>query len=161
MNTGEMFLTLGGIFLLTMLIMNVNKATGFRIVTMYSNETIIEATGVAEALLEDIQTKSFDEETISKPVTLRNLLTLNNLMGPDSGESSPTQFDDIDDYNNYSIIDSVNGMGEFGLSVNVYYVSETDPLVQSSVRTYLKCVDVTITNISLPNTLIFKRLISY
>ena len=82
-------------------------------------------------------------------------------LGKDSSETVYTEFDDIDDYNGLSITDTANVMGEFELDVLVYYVDETSPYDSSGTRTYIKRVDVTISNESLPTTLSFKKLISY
>ena len=73
-----------------------------------------------------------------------------------------------DDYDDYTVTDTANVMGEFDLAVLVYYVDETSPYDASGTRTFIKRVDISITNESLPtiledfpNTLFFKKLISY
>ncbi|MCZ6702263.1 MAG: hypothetical protein O6940_04395, partial [Ignavibacteria bacterium] len=82
-------------------------------------------------------------------------------LGKDSSEVVYTDFDDIDDYNGLSITDTANVMGQFNLAVWVYYVDETSPYDSSGIRTYIKRVDISISNESLPTTLSFKKLISY
>lgn len=82
-------------------------------------------------------------------------------LGKDTSEVVYTDFDDIDDYNDFNVTDSANVMGKFALAVLVYYVDETSPYDSSGTRTYIKRVDISITNESLPTTLTFKKLISY
>ena len=161
MTTGQMFLTIGAILLLSLLIINVNKATSNRVVTIYSNEAIIEATSLAEAVFQDIQTKSFDEETISQTITDRSLLTPSSSLGHESGENNPKHYDDIDDYNDYEITNTTNLMGDFTVSVSVNYVDEDDLSTESSSPTFLKRVTITVDNSNLPSTLTFEHIVSY
>ena len=82
-------------------------------------------------------------------------------MGCDSGEVVCTDFDDIDDYDNYTLTDTANVMGTFELSVLVNYAEETTPYDTTNTKTFMKRVDISITNESLPTTLTFNKLISY
>jgi hypothetical protein len=127
---------------------------------------VIEATGLAQALFEEIQTKAFDEATTNDAAKERNLLTLS--LDAEEHEDSSTLYDDIDDYNGYEDTDSANVMGKFDLKVTVKYVEETKPYDIVNDRTFIKRVDISITNESLPtiledfpHTLFFKKLISY
>ena len=156
-----MLLSIAGIFFLTMLILDVNKGTGSRLIEQYSNEAVMEATGIVGGLFEEIQSRAFDEKTTTKSVKKSNLLTAVKDIGPDSTEYLSTTFDDIDDYNNFIQVDSTTGMGDFTLRVNVYYVDEDDPNSDSSSSTFLKRVRIAINNQYLPTRLIFNRLISY
>ena len=74
---------------------------------------VIEATGIVQAIFEEIQTKAFDEETTSNPAKERSLLTPVLSLGKDSSEVFYYHFDDIDDYNNFNVTDSANVMGTF------------------------------------------------
>ena len=157
----QMMLSIAAMIFLSMLILNVHSSTTDKLIILYSNEAVIEATGIVQAVFEEIQTKAFDENTVSDAAKERNLLTPVLSLGADSSETVYTEFDDIDDYNGLSITDTANVMGEFDLAVLVYYVDETSPYDSSGTRTYIKRVDVTISNVSLPTTLSFKKLISY
>jgi len=156
-----MILAIGGIFFLSLLILNVNTSTGNRIIEVSANEAIIQATGIAEGIFEEIQSRAFDEETVSKSVSVANELTGVDSLGSEDGEFSINTFDDIDDYDNYVGTDSSSGMGDFHYRVDVYYVEESSPDSDSSSRTFLKRIRVAIENQYLPVTLIFYRLISY
>lgn len=158
-----MILAIGGIFFLSLLILNVNTSTGNRIIEVSANEAVIQATGIAEGIFEEIQSRAFDEETISKPCSVANDLTGVISLGEDASENATNKstFDDIDDYDNYIGADSSSGMGDFDYRIDVYYVEESSPGTASSIRTFLKRVRVAIENQYLPVTLIFYRLISY
>ena len=157
----QMMLSIAAMIFLSMLILNVHSSTTDKLIILYSNEAVIEATGIVQAVFEEIQTKAFDEATTSSPAKERNLLTPVLSLGADTSEAVYTDFDDIDDYNGLSITDTANVMGEFDLAVLVYYVDETSPYDSSGTRTYIKRVDISISNESLPTILSFKKLISY
>ena len=154
-------LTIASIFLLSMLILNVNNATTERLTSMYSNESVISASGIAQSLIDEIQTKCFDEMTRNNVVLTTDSLTQVKFLGKDGGESFSTQFDDIDDYNNYTKTDILNRMGEFNAKVRVYYIDKTKPDLESTVSTFTKRIDVQVTNFSLPDTLTFSHIIGY
>ena len=161
MNGNQMMLSIAAMIFLSMLIINVHSSTTDKLIILYSNESVIEATGIAQAMFEEIQTKAFDEETTSEAATERSMLTEADELGKETGEVYYNDFDDIDDYNNYTVTDSANVMGSFNLAVWVSYVDETAPYNSSSTRTYIKRVVISISNESLPTTLTFKKLISY
>jgi hypothetical protein len=161
MTGNQMMLSIVGMIFLSMLILNVHTSTSDKLIILYSNESVIEATGIVQAVFEEIQTKAFDETTTTSAAKERNLLTPALSLGNDSSEVVSRDFDDIDDYNNYTITDTANVMGTFELAVQVRYAEETAPYETSSSRTFIKRVDVSITNESLPTTLTFNKLISY
>ncbi len=161
MNGNQMMLSIAAMIFLSMLILNVHSSTTDKLIILYSNEAVIEATGIAQAIFEEIQTKAFDEFTTSSAAKERNLLTPVLSLGKDASEVLYTDFDDIDDYNDFNVTDTANAMGEFDLAVLVYYVDETSPYDSSGTRTFIKRVDISISNESLPTILTFKKLISY
>ena len=157
----QQILTIASIFLLSTLILNVHSATTERITTMYSNESVITASGIAQSIIDELQTKGFDEKTIYKMVTKTDSLTQTNFLGKDAEETLSTLFDDIDDYDTYTRTDSLNRMGKFNTKVSVYYIDKNNPDTKSSIRTFTKRVDVQITNFSFPDTLKFYHIIGY
>ena len=156
-----MMLSIGGIFFLSLLIINVNTGTGNRITELVSNKAVIEATALAEGTFEEIRSRSFDEETVSNPIDQANLLTTPFQLGKDGAENGHASYDDIDDFNNDITTYNASGMGDFEVRVNVYYVEEDDPDYDSTTQTFLKRVRIRVTNNYLPTELIFNRLISY
>lgn len=161
MTGNQMMLSIVAMIFLSMLILNVHSSTSDKLIILYSNESVIEATGIVQAMFEEIQTKAFDEATTTAAAKERSMLTPVSSIGCDAGEVACTDFDDIDDYNNYTLIDTSNVMGTFELGVLVNYVKETPPYDITNVKTYMKRVDISISNESLPTTLTFNKLISY
>ncbi len=161
MNSGHMLLTIAGVILLSNLILNVHKANTNRMVANYTSESVIDASGLAQSIIDMIQSKAFDENTINAPVWQPDSLTAAIDLGPELGEYMHTDFDDIDDYNNYSTTVSLDRMGDFDINVNVFYVSTLNPQIKSSTPTYSKKIELSIINYSLLDTLKYHHIISY
>jgi hypothetical protein len=125
MTGNQMMLSIVAMIFLSMLILNVHSSTSDKLIILYSNESVIEATGIVQAIFEEIQTKAFDEATTTTAVKERDLFTPVLSLGKESGEVVYSDFDDIDDYNNYTLTDTANVMGTFSLAVLVHYVEET------------------------------------
>ena len=105
-----MLLTIAGVILLSNLILNVHKANTNRMLTNYTSESVINASGLAQSIIDMIQSKAFDENTIDAAVWQLDSLTAAITLEPESGEYKHTDFDDIDDYNNYSTTVSLDRM---------------------------------------------------
>ena len=84
-----------------------------------------------------IRSRRFDENTNAP---------WSNVLGKDIGEINIEQFDDIDDFDEYSI-PSLTGYPGFGIYVDVFYVnSETKFRIPQSTQTNYKNVAVTISH---------------
>lgn len=161
MTGNQMMLSIVAMIFLSMLILNVHSSTSDKLIILYSNESVIEAIGIVQAVFEEIQTKAFDEATTTAAAKERSMLTPAAWLGHGSSELLVTDYDDIDDYNYYTVTDTANVMGTFDLAVRVKYVKETAPYDVATYRTFIKRVEISITNESLPTTLTFNKLISY
>ena len=161
MNSGHMLLTIAGLFLLSNLILNVHKANTNRMLANYTSESVIDASGLAQSIIDMIQPKAFDERTINAAVWNSDSLTSKNDLGPESGEYQHTEFDDIDDYNNFNTTVTLDRMGDFDIAVKVFYVNTLDPQIKSSIPTYSKKIELSITNYSLLDTLKYHHIVSY
>ena len=161
MNSGHMFLTIAGLILLSNLILNVHKANTGRMIATYTSESVIDASGLAQSIIDMIQSKAFDENTITDAAWELDSLTAVNKLGPESGEYKHTDFDDIDDYNNYSTRISLDRMGDFDINVKVFYISFLNPKIKSSTITYSKKIELSIINYSLLDTLKYHHIVSY
>ena len=95
---------------------------------------------LAEGLLEEVLSKRYDENDSSPWSTT---------LGPDSGESTRSAYDDIDDFDGYTE-NPVSGFPGFSRLVTVYYLDpDTDDLntVQAdSAGTDYKRIDVSVTH---------------
>jgi|ERR1035437_10241943 hypothetical protein len=165
MSAGQQLLVLGAIVLLSIFILRVYTTENGTTKNTITNAAIIKATGVAQTLLEQIQTEAFDSATVSKSVSSTSALTPVGGLGPDLllGETSFTKFNDVDDYNNYSEIDTIGSTDIFNVKVRVSYATKMNPDVSSSVPTFSKRVDISVYNkyLNLIDTLKLSKIISY
>lgn len=142
MNTGQMIMALGAMLLLSVIMLRVNTAN-------LTNETIrddaqygVLATSIATSIIEEAQSKAFDEKTDTMNVTA--LTQLSSVLGPETGETEST-FDDFDDYNNFTKRDSTMPSAIFDISCQVVYVDPGNIEGSTSNRTWNKKLIVTIT----------------
>lgn len=156
-----MLLVTGSIFLLTILIMNFYASNTGQLEIAINNEAIFTATGIGQAVIDNIQTRAFDENTVNSSVSNVDSLTFSNNLGADAGEYSPTSFDDVDDFKNYSTTDASTRLGTYNILVDVNYVTTANPTTVTSSRTFLKKIDVFVTADYLPDTLKLYHLIAY
>ena len=161
MNSGQQILTIFAVAILTVLILQVYNSQSTKETMLLSNEAIITGTGIAQALLNEIEAKAFDEKTVSTGYGIADSLTLPNSLGPDTAEVLYTQYDDIDDYNNFTRSDTLGRLGLFNTKVGVYYIEKMSPGVKSSTQTFTKEIEISLTNFSLPDTIKFYQVIAY
>ena len=161
MNSGNQLLSIAAIFLLQLLIMNANKHTIEKMLIKNANTSVIAASSVAQSMIEEIQNKAFDENTVSKSVLNDADLTDLSTLGPDTGEFNNTQFDDIDDYDGYVTEDSLENIGKFQVSVRVNYRINMHTEQLSSKPTFVKVVTVSVDNFSLTNPIKYYQVIAY
>ena len=160
MNTGEMLLTIGAMILLSTLILRVNNNFAGNTSTVYNSKFAILASSVGASVIEEAMGKSFDENSVNAPVSSLNDLTTPAKLGPESGESY-SNFDDIDDYNGYTKVDSTMPSAVFKIVCSVSYVGPTTPNINSSTSTWTKKISVTVTSISMKDTVRLSSLFSY
>lgn len=161
MNSGQMMLVILGAVILALLSLNVYKSSDIKKNSLTNNQSIIAGTGLAQAMMNEIKSRAFDQNTINAPVNSVASLTPPLLLGPDLGELIPTQFNDVDDFNNYTTSDTLNLFGIFNISVHVYYINTFSPGIKSLTQTFSKQVDISVTNSNIPFPLKFSQVISY
>jgi MSHA pilin protein MshD len=158
MNTGQMIMTMGAMILLSTIVLRVNTLN-------LTNESIrdqaqygVLATSIATSIIETAQSKAFDESTDSNSVS--SLTELSTLLGPESGETETT-FNDFDDYNGFTKRDSTMPSAIFDISCQVVYVASNNVEGYSSIRTWHKKINVTISSPFTPDTLRTSSIFSY
>lgn len=161
MNTGQTLLVTVGLLLFTIFILTVYRTTASRFTFAIANEALLTGTGIAQSLIDEITLKNFDENTIGKVVSTPDSLTPVNSLGPESGETDVTKFDDIDDYNNYQRTETLSRLGNFKAWVKVYYVKPNLPDVLSNTRTFAKKIEVFIQNSFVTDTIKMYRIVTY
>ena len=157
---GQIILVLGAFTLLIFMTMSVNTAISNRVDDSYQAQAILAATTLAQSMLNQVTQKAFDDSVVVHPVDSVTHLTPVASLGRDLGEIYPN-FDDIDDFNNYSKKDTIiNGI--FTTNVAVAYVTPANLGASSGVRTFYKRITVTMTSRELKNIPIsLTRICSY
>jgi hypothetical protein len=149
MNTGQMLITVAAMVLLATLILRMNNTFSNSTNTVYDSKFAILASD-----------KSFDEATDSIAVSSLNDLTPAGSLDPESGEVYPN-FNDVDDYNGFIKVDSTLPSAVFKATCKVDYVNPNSPEVTSTARTWTKRISITITSISMADTVRLSSLYSY
>src|SRR5437867_4047839 len=109
MGTGQMMLAVAAMFLIGIIIFSASSTLLQNDDTIKDSEFGVAAISLATSLVEEVQGKTFDEAATDSGVVNIGQLTLPAYFGPDANEfyrtTDPTKsdFDDIDDYNNFSI----------------------------------------------------------
>jgi len=157
----ELIILLGAIAIFGRFTLTVNAArynNDFRIIACES-QTV--ASSIADGVIETAVTKEFDEATVSA-ILSGGLPSLTEpaLLGAESGEVYP-DFDDIDDFDGFSMNDTtVNGI-QFEISATVGYITDDDLVNFQSNQTYLKRLNVTVSSEFIPEPVTISRVFSY
>lgn len=147
MNTGQMMIGIFALGLVSFTILNFNKGSISTQDALIYNKEFILATTIAQSMLDEINGKAYDE-VIVNGTSILSSSNFSSSLQADPAEVYPN-FDDIDDYNNFTKRDSIPGMGTFNIKVEVNYMS--DDFIPTTARTYNKNVIVKITSPTLIN----------
>jgi hypothetical protein len=160
-----MILALGAMILLTILITNVNKNSLSVEDVMYDSNFGITATSIASSVIEDASKKRFDSifYVDSSTVYNPNDFTPAANLGVDSGEdiTDPKTFNDFDDYDNYTTVDSTMPSAIFDISCKVNYVNDTALDDSVNTQTYHKKITVKVWSRSMRDTMVMSSIYSY
>lgn len=141
MNASQIILLIAAFLIISVLILIVNTNRMQVIETQISKRATFTALSEAKNLMDEIRVKKFDENVGSNFTMLRESLTRAYQFGSDSNEIYPN-FDDIDDYHNFTKGIQIPELQNFSLKVSVQYVSEQNPEILSSTNTYYKLVTI-------------------
>ncbi len=171
MNTGQMLITIGAIFLLSMVILNINRGLITTNTTMIDNRYGILGVSLATSTIEKATGKAFDENTDSVSVNSVNSLTNVNQLGLDNSESrnNPDGFNDFDDYDCYRTnpkVDSLEfeGTGRkilFHTYCRVDYVSSSNPNTRINQRGWHKRIIVSVISPGMTDTIKMSSVYGY
>ncbi|MFA4838860.1 MAG: hypothetical protein WC703_05235 [Candidatus Neomarinimicrobiota bacterium] len=157
----ELLILLGAIAIFGRYTLTINSARYNNDFQIIACESQTMASSLADAVIESATTKEFDEATVSA-ILSGGLSSLSEptALGAESGEVYPN-FDDIDDFNGFSMSDTtVNGI-QFEISANVGYVNENDLVNFQSDQTYMKRLNVTVSSEHIPEPVTISRIFSY
>ncbi len=160
MNTGQTMLSIGALLLLSILILRVNNTFLNTSTTLMDTKFGVLATSLATSEIEEISGKSFDQFTTSGSTKSIYDLTLPSALGPETGEVYPN-FNDIDDYNNFTKIDSTMPSAVFKIACKIAYVNPGKPNVDVASRTFNKKITIYVTSKSMADTIKMSTIYSY
>lgn len=130
-------ITLGAVVIFGFITLFFNSALLENSTAELENKVVLTAFSLADDLLEEMKSKSFDHTTTQFPTTNPASLTPPGALGPESGESYGT-FNDVDDYNGYTKLVSAPHAEDYYLTCKVVYVRENDHDTESSTQTFYK-----------------------
>ena len=145
MSNVQSMLTIAAMILLAIISLRFNSAVTETSNAETNNKVYLTAFSLADNLIEEIKSKSFDQTTVNFPTTNPASLTPSDSLGPDSGEVYP-YYNDIDDYNGFQDTITAPYFETYYVSCSVQYVSANDPDEVSSTQTFYKKVSVTVSS---------------
>jgi len=153
MTTGQTILTIGAFMFLTTILLNFYRVAAETGDTIASGQDGILATTIAAAYSEIAQGLAFDEVTDSTNAALVSptVLTPATSLGAEAGEDSVRDFNDFDDFNRKSFDKQATGTNRrYRTYFTVSYVNPDNINQVSSVRTFVKRMDLTTWRVSPP-----------
>ncbi len=167
MNTGQTMLAMGAMMLLSFLVLRFNSIHLTSAQASYNSKFGIVATSLANSLIEEAKDKAFDAVALDTTKTINSAADFSTTLGKEGGEVYPN-FNDFDDYNNLLYVDSLSlknpqtGAGtKFEIRSKVVYVSETNPDVTSSIKTYHKKMSVSVFSTAMMDTVKLETVFSF
>lgn len=172
MNLGQVLLIIFALWLLATIQLTINSSISRAALVSIDSEARIDAISIGHAMLDEVTSKSFDTATVSKVVHFLSELTPQNNFGPEGTENavpsydrepykSEIMFNDVDDYHQYTRIDSSTHLGAFSVRANVIYVQDSDQDAYSSTPTWYKKITVVVKHPNLADSVMIKSLSVY
>ena len=146
--------------LLAVMILRVNNTILTTKSVLLETKFGVLATSLATSVLEEATGKAFDQNTYDNSLSNVNGLTAPNALGPGKNETYAT-FNDVDDFDGYTKVDSTLPSAIFYLSTKVRYVNPTNPDVAVNYKTWHKRISVTVTTPSSQDTFKLSTVVSY
>ena len=155
MSTGQTLLALASLILLAKLTLTTNSMILDSETIQSESEAVTTAVGIGQGMLEKISVRGFDDNYPGEDSVDVSLLVPPLSLGPDAGElaTADTSFNDIDDFRGFRYSVTTPRFGKYLMTCRVYYVQETAPFDSVGSRTFLKRVDISVTNSYMTNPL--------
>lgn len=142
----EVIQTMAAMIIFSVILMNANRMIHRNTVMQVEGELEQEVIALGQEIIEEAHTKDFDEVTVGEelpPTIIPGSFTSSENLGPDgSGEENRRYFNDFDDYNGWTEVAQTQH-GNFNISVEVFYVDETN-FEYTTNRSTFKKIEVTI-----------------
>lgn len=155
MSTIQIALSIGAFILFTALSLTMNRVLSDRGSDIIMSDVSISALSIAQSIVAEIDCKAFDQANIDADGARIRIEDVNELtpfthFGPDPGENTRIDFNDVDDYYGYEETIHTTYHTDFELSVDVTYADNLgDP---TTAQTYYKLVEVRVTHPNIVNS---------
>lgn len=161
-DTTDILLVLGAGVIFSLIAMNTNR------MLINQEETHIEADlmygGVAKAqeFIDHARLLPFDETTVvgGAPSHIPSGFTDPGALGNTSDDDAGSAFDDFDDYNGFTTIDTTQNC-IYNVHANVHYSNPNDPDIDAGNETLYKTLTVTVSSPFFPDTIRMKYVKSF
>lgn len=164
MNSSQMMITMGALFLLGIVVLRVNNNLLSTSEVLLTSKANVIAISLATSIVEEANSKAFDQNTDSSSVSNPNNLTDWVDLGPEGSEVREL-FNDFDDFNNYSVLDTfvVDSLilGVFQIDCEVNYTTPANPNSNVFTPTWHKRLDVTVFADGMSDTVTMSTVYSY
>jgi len=140
-NGVQSFLSLGALMIFSLISLRFDSAVLQNVEVEVENKVYLTAFSLADDLLEEIKQKAFDNKTVVFKSITPDALTPSVSLGKESGEAWPN-FNDIDDYNNYSKPVSLPHAEKYKVTSQISYVQTNNQDQISTTQTYFKRVEI-------------------
>lgn len=150
MNGVQSILTIGGMILLALISMQFNSSVLRSSSADFDNKVYLTSFSIADNIIEEIKSKSFDQATVNYPTTNLASLTPAADLGPEPGEVYK-DFNDVDDFNGFKDTTAAPYFEVYYISCSVEYVTASNPDVASGTQTFYKKATVTVSSPFLNN----------
>jgi hypothetical protein len=160
MNTGQMMLTIGAMVLLATVMLRINtnnlQTDSVRAEAQYG----VIATSLITSIIEKAKSLAFDAATDTISVSSVGELTPAGGLGPAFGETYDT-FNDFDDFNGYTRVDSSMPSAVFNISCQVFYVHPSNLKEKYGNPTWHKKITVTVSSKFMEDSITQSSIYSY
>lgn len=149
MGLGQTLLTIMAMTLMGRLIIGVNASVLNTGSVKDMAEYRITATSLGTSAIESATALAYDEASVDTFITATRINELTNasVLGPEAGETGPTSFNDVDDYNGYTRIDTIPNSAIFKTEVKVNYVDiVANEIVPTNAKKFNKLITVYMTS---------------
>ena len=141
----EVLQAMAAMIIFSMILMNANSMIHRNSTLHIDGELEQEVISLGQEFIEEARAKSFDEVTVNAsapPALIPGGFSATGNLGTDAGESIRTTFNDFDDYDGWSTTMTTTH-GDFDVSVEVFYVDDTNYQKITSPSTFKK-IEVTV-----------------
>lgn len=141
--------------------LTVNDALAKNEIHVLQSEYELNSVSIIEGIFRQAWLKSFDKYAVSSnPQSIPDDFTPADSLGPESGESYP-DFNDIDDYDGLSLVDTAGNGMTYTLVVSVGYIDASDKNTFLGTQSSLKRLNATISSDYLRNDITLSRIYPY